>query len=225
MTLTTYKDLEQGSEQWLQARCGLLTASTIGQLITPKTIKAAANDTSRSLVAHLVAERITGRVEDTYSGGAMERGTLDEPHARAKYVEHYAPVTEVGFIVLEEPSYKVGYSPDGLVNDDGLIEIKSRVPKIHLKTILADEVPLEYVPQCQTALFVTGRDWIDFISYCSGMPLFVKRMFPDPLWQAAILETAQQFEQSATSMIAAYSAATAGLHATEYIDHYAEMVI
>lgn len=225
MSLHVYADIEQGSERWLGLRCGMITASTIGQLITAKTLKSAANDTSRSLVAQLVAERITGRVEDTYSGGDMERGTLDEPYARAMYVEHHALVTEVGFIVREESAFTVGYSPDGLVNENGLIEIKSRLPKIHLKTVLAGEVPSEYVAQCQMALFVTGREWVDFISYSGGMALHVIRMHPDDAWQAAILETVTTFEDTAATMIAAYYAATYGAPIAPRIDHYEEIVI
>lgn len=225
MSLHVYTDIEQGSERWLELRRGIITASTIGQLITAKTLKSAANDSSRSLVAQLVAERITGRVEDTYSGGAMERGTLDEPYARELYAEHHAPVEEVGFIVREEPEYTVGYSPDGLVGDKGLIEIKSRDAKIHLKTVLAGEVNLEHVPQCQMALFVTGREWVDFISYSGGMALYVKRMYPDDAWQAAILETVTTFENTAANMIAAYLTATNGAPVAPYINHFEEMVI
>lgn len=223
MSLKIYDELEQGSPEWLEARRGILTASVIGQLITPKTIKSAANDSSRSLIAQLVAERVTGFVDDSYSGGAMERGSLDEPYARAYYDEHYAPVDEVGFVVREEPTYRVGYSPDGLIQSDGLLEIKSRMPKIHLKTILADEVPLEYVAQCQMGLFTTGRSWIDFMSYCGGMPPFVKRMTPDPRWQEAILETVEQFEHTAAAMTSAYREAVTGLPIAPRIDHFAEM--
>lgn len=224
MTLHIYDDVEQGSDQWHELRRGILTASTMGQLITAKTLKIAANDTSRSLVAQLVSERITGIVEDSYTGFDMERGHLDEPVARDLYSQHYGQVEEVGFIVREEGNYRVGYSPDGTVGTTGLIEIKSRLPKIHLKTILAGEVPNEYVPQCQTALFVTGREWVDFISYSGGMPLYVVRVTPDERWQAAIQEAATTFEQTAAEMITAYKTATAGLPATERINHYEEMV-
>jgi hypothetical protein len=153
----------------------------------------------------------------------MERGTLDEPYARDKYAEHHAPVTELGFMVRDDWGFRIGYSPDGLVGDDGLIEIKSRRQKKHLATILADEVPLENMAQCQTGLLVSGRDWIDYVSYCGGMPLYVKRLLPDPKWQAAILEAVASFEDNAALMIANYQDSVAGLPPTERINHYEDL--
>ena len=222
-SLRIYNTLIQGTDEWLQARCGLLTASTIGQLITPKTVRPAANDYSRALTATLVAERITRHVEPIYVSTDMERGTLDEPYARDIYSEHYAPATEIGFMVRDFGTIRIGYSPDGLVGTDGLIEIKSRRQKKHLETILADEVPLENMAQIQTGLLVSGREWLDYVSYCGGMPLYVKRVFPDPKWQQAILDAANIFEDTAAVMIGNYRLQTAGRPATERIDHYAEI--
>lgn len=215
MTLHVYTDLVQGSDEWLEARRGIVTASVVGQLITPKTIKPASSDRSRALTAQLVAERITGWCEDTYVSHDMLRGSLDEPVARDLYVEHYAPVTEVGLLVRDDWGWRLGYSPDGLVGDDGQIEIKSRRPKEHLRTILADEVPAENMAQIQCGLLVSGRQWCDYVSYCGGMPMWVKRVVPDPRWHEAILAAVAQFEQAAAEMIAAYEAAVAGLPATE----------
>lgn len=225
MTLHVYEDLEQGSPEWLAARCGILTASVIGQLITPKTVKPAANDYSRALTATLVAERITGYVEPIFPSRDMERGTLSEPLARDLYAEHQAPVAEVGFMVRDFGAYKIGYSPDGLVGENGLIEIKSPRQKKHLATILTDEVPLEYMAQCQTGLLVTGREWIDYVSYCGGMPLWTKRVEPDPKWFQALTDAALIFEENAAQMIAAYETATKGLPTTERIDFFPEMEI
>jgi hypothetical protein len=173
----------------------------------------------------LAAERITGRVVQVHPNAAMTRGTLDEPYAREKYAEHHAPVDEVGFIVRDFGKYKIGYSPDGLVGDDGLIEIKSRDPKKHLATILADEVPAENIAQCQTGLLVTGRKWIDYTSYAGGMPLWTKRVYPDIRWHTAIKEAVELFEANAADITARYLAAIEGLPATEYIDHFAELEI
>ena len=224
MTLHIYEDLDQGSPEWLAARCGIVTASVVGQLVTP-TLKTASNDTSRGLTNTLVAERITGRVVQVFPNAAMTRGTLDEPYAREKYAENYAPVDEVGFIVRDFGKYKLGYSPDGLVGDDGLIEIKSRDPKKHLATILADQVPAENMAQCQTGLLVTGRAWIDYTSYAGGMPLWVKRVYPDQRWHDAITDAVLTFEANAADITARYRAAVEGLPATEFIDHFAEMSI
>lgn len=224
MTLTIYEDLEQGSDEWLAARAGIVTASVMHQLVTP-TLKVASNDTSRGLTATLAAERITGHVEPMQVSQAMLRGTLDEPFARDYYSEHYAPAVELGFMVKQFDGYQIGYSPDGLVGDDGLIEIKSRAQKKHLQTILSDAVPPENMAQCQTGLLVTGRDWIDYVSFCSGMPLWTKRVFPDQKWFDVIGEAVQSFEMNAAEMITTYNAATADCPQTERLNHFEEMEI
>jgi len=226
ISLQVFADLEQGTDEWLAARCGIITASVVGQLITPKTIKPATNDTTRGLTATLAAERITGFVEYVHPNADMQRGTMSEPFARDIYSEDYAPATEVGFMIRDfDGGYRIGYSPDGLVGDDGLIEIKAPRQKKHLSTILADEVPLENMAQCQAGLLVSGREWLDFISYNGGMPLFVKRVLPDPKWFAAIHEAVEAFEAAAEAMIGTYKAVTKGRPNTERIDFYAEMSI
>lgn len=223
MSLHVYNDLVQGSEDWLAARRGIVTASVVGQLVTPKTIKPAANDVSRALTMTLVAERITGWTDPVYVSDDMLRGTMDEPIARDLYSREYAPVTEVGFMVLEDDAgFQIGYSPDGLVGDDGLIEVKSRRPKKHLATILAGEPPIENVAQMQCGLLVSGREWCDYLSYCGGMPMWRHRVFPDERWFAAIKEAVHTFEQTAAQMVAQYATAVAGLPATERIEYFQE---
>jgi hypothetical protein len=223
LTLEIFTELEQGTPEWLAARCGLVTASVMGQLITPSTVKVARNDTARGLTATLVAERITGHVEPVFPNADMTRGAMSEPFARDIYAEHNAPVDEIGFMVKDFGGYKIGFSPDGLVNEDGLIEIKSPRQKKHLSTILADEVPLEYMAQCQTGLLVSGREWIDFISYNGGMPLWHKRVLPDPKWHAAITDAVEALEEAAATMIDTYLARTANLPKTDRIDLFPEM--
>lgn len=272
MTLTTYPAIEQGTDEWFAARCGIVTASVVGQLITkgspdpvtlacarcgaeagspcistarkvptpiktihderaaaasllPAVYRVAAGDMARTLAMTLTAERITGHVEPINESSDMIRGSLDEPYARDKYAEHHAPVQQVGFIVRDDYGFPIGYSPDGLVGDDGLIEIKSRKQKIQLKTILEDTVPQENMAQIQCGLLVTGRDWCDYISYSGGMPLYVKRVHPDPQWHAAIIDAVAAFEDTSAQMIGTYNTVTAGLPTTERIDHFAEMEI
>lgn len=208
-------DVEQGSGEWEDARRGIVTASTVGRLITPRTIKAADNVESRSLTATLVAERITGWTDDNYVSYDMARGHEIEPKARALYSEHHAPVTEAGFIIRDDWGFSIGYSPDGLVGDDGLIEVKSRRPKEHLTTILADEVPAENMAQLQCGLLVSGRHWIDYVSWCGGMPMWTKRVLPDQRWHDAILTATNDFETAALSIIARYNTLTAGLPMSE----------
>lgn len=223
MTLQTFPDLIQGSEEWLTLRRGMVTASVVGQLITPKTIKPASNAEGRALTATLVAERITGWTDDNYVSFDMELGHINEALARDLYTKTYAPVTESGFMVNDDSGWRIGYSPDGLVGDDGLIEVKSRLPKKHLATILADEVDAEFMAQIQCGLLVSGREWCDFISYCGGMPMWPKRVLPDDRWQYAILRAVDALEHAAEHMIADYRAAVAGLPATERTDYSMEM--
>jgi hypothetical protein len=217
MSLTVLPDLIQGSDEWHDQRRGMVTASVVDQLVTTKTIKPAANDQSRSLVAILVAERITGWTDPTYVGDDMLRGWEDEPRAVETYSEHYAPVRPTGFMVRDDWGFRIGYSPDGLVGTDGLIEVKSRRPKKHLQTILSGEVPTENMAQLQCGLLVSGRQWIDYVSYCGGMPLYVKRVQPDQRWQEAIVAAVRAFEQAAAEMVATYHSATQGLPATERV--------
>lgn len=223
MTLTIHTELEQGSDEWLAARCGIITASVIGKLITPSTLKPANNDTSRGVLHTLAAERITGHVEYVHPSFDMIRGTEDEPFARAVYAEHYAPVEEVGFMTLETEQYKIGYSPDGLVGEDGLIEIKSRKPHSHLATILSGRPPAYNMAQMQTGMFVSGREWCDYVSFSAGLPLWVKRVRWDADWFEAITNTAVAFETNVAQIVATYEAETAGLPMTERRPEYEEI--
>ena len=219
MTLTIYDQLEQGTDEWLQARAGILTASTIGQLITAKTIKPAMNDRSRGLCQTLIAERITGHVEPVFPNRAMARGTLLEPEARRIYAEQTGQdVTEVGFARLDTDTYTLGSSPDGLVDDDGGIEIKSPSAKVHVSTVLSGTIPDYNRAQVQAFLHVTGRAWCDFISYLPGEPLCIIRDHPDPRWQNAIRSAAEQFEETARNATARYETATHGLPRTPHWD-------
>ncbi len=224
MTLTILPDLVQGTDEWHDQRRGIVTASVVGRLLT-STGKVANNDTSRALTAQLVAERITGWTDPTYVSDDMLRGHDDEPRAVAVYAEHYAPVEHVGFMVREfDHGMRLGYSPDGLVGDDGLIEVKSRRAKKHLQTILDDEVPAENMAQLQCGLLVSGRAWIDYVSFCGGMPLYVKRVTPDPEWFDAILAAVTAFELAASLMEGDYHAAVIGRPITERVIEL-EMVI
>jgi predicted phage-related endonuclease len=189
-----HEQLIQGSDEWLAARCGLITASEMKHLLTVKTLKVCDNDKTRQHVYELLFQRVTGFVEPQYVSDAMLRGQADEIYARAAYEENFAPVTEVGFITNDRWRFTIGYSPDGLVGDDGLIEVKSRAGKYQVQTITENEVPEEYVLQLQTGLLVSERKWIDFISYSGGLPMFVKRVEADPLIQGAILAAATSFE-------------------------------
>lgn len=201
--VVVHKDLDQGSDEWLETRRGLLTASEMKKIISP-TLRVADNNDTRMHLWELLFQRISGFVEPQYVSDAMLRGQEDEIYARAAYAEHYAPVTEVGFITNDRWGFTLGYSPDGIVGDDGLIECKSRAGRFQIQTIAENEVPSEYIIQLQTGMLVSDRAWCDFVSYSAGLPVFVKRVEADPLIQGAILAAAQHFELKLESKKSAY---------------------
>jgi hypothetical protein len=269
--LTEYPNIVQGTPEWHDIRRGLVTASSVGKLLTtdppdstsipcpacgveagpclslsrpkkptllktshtartalaaerPAVLKVADNDTSRALTATLVAERITGWTEDGPMTSDMWRGREMEPFARDHYSGHYQQAVEIGFMQREEDGWTLGLSPDGLVGFDGGVEIKCPRAKTHIAWTIADVVPSQHMAQVQSALLVSGRDWWDFGSYVGGLPLFVKRVYPDPAWFAAITAACIQFEKNAEALVAKYRAATAGLPATERIELHLEVI-
>ncbi|MCW2785206.1 MAG: hypothetical protein JWP74_1723 [Marmoricola sp.] len=177
-------------------------------------IEPASNDESRGLTAALAAERITNYTEPTFMNDDMFRGVEDEPRAIDVYSAKYAPVTATGFMVEDKWGFRIGYSPDGLVGSNGLIEVKSRRQKKQLLTVISDQVPTENMAQLQAGLLVTGREWIDYVSYSGGMHLYVKRVYPDARWQKAIVSAVAAFEANAGQMVALYAEATEGLAPT-----------
>jgi len=219
MTLHVFDDLEQGSDEWLDARRGIVTASVVGQLITPGTIKAASNDKTRALIAQLAAERITGRSESVFVNDDMMRGNLHEPIARDAYAQHIGHhVEQVGFMLREfSGGVRIGASPDGLIGLNGGLEIKCPRAKTHIQTILADEVPAYNMAQVQASLLVTDRHYWDFVSFCAGLPLFTKRVLPDPKWRDSIITAATNAEHAIGSMVRRWEAVAAHLPPTELI--------
>lgn len=210
MSLHTFPDVEQGTDEWLELRRGIITASTVGQLITPS-LKPASNQASRSLTLTLVAERITGHIDPVFVSDDMLRGQMEEPLARDLYADFTGQkVDELGFMTEDKWGPTIGYSPDGLVGDEGLIEIKSRRQKKQLRTILDGQVPAENMAQIQCGLLVSGRRWCDYVSFCGGMPLFIKRVFPDNTFQHAVIEAAIAFEHAAADMTRIFTNRTAG---------------
>jgi len=210
-------DIEQGTPEWHELRRGVLTSTAIKTLITP-TGKLADNDKTRAHVYEVAAQRITGRTEDTFLSFDMMRGHTDEILARELYAKHYAPVTECGFITNDKLGFLVGYSPDGLVGEDGLIEIKSAKAKIQVQRIVDGVIPQEHYAQVQTGLWVTGRKWCDFISYSNGMKMMVVRVNADPLYHALIEHAAIAFEAKVAEVIKAYELNADGMILADYIE-------
>ena len=178
--------MEQGTQEWLLARCGKVTASRVADIIA-KT-KSGYSASRGNYMAELVCERLTGVPTDTFKSAAMEWGTAHEPHARAAYeAVGGVLVEEVGFV--PHPSIPdAGASPDGLVGSVGLIEIKCPYTATHIETLLSGKVPDRYNTQMQWQMACTGRTWCDYVSYDPRMPenmrLFLARVFRD---QSAIL--------------------------------------
>ncbi len=161
---------EQRSSEWLNARLGMLTASSLGDAFA--TTKSGYSTSRRNLKLRIVLERLTGKSQESgYTNAAMERGILLEPEARAAYeVESGLLVDEVGFIVHDE--LLTGASPDGLIGEDGGIEFKCPGAAAHLD-YLKGEIPNDYRLQIAHCLWLTGRAWWDFASFSTD--------FPDPL--------------------------------------------
>lgn len=214
MGIKYYGSVVQGSDEWLDLRRGLITASEMSLLLTP-TLKVAANEKSRQHVYELLAQRISGYTEPHYISNDMLRGQEEEVLARALYSEKYSPVRDGGFVTNDQWGFTLGYSPDGLVGEDGLIECKSRRQKYQVQTIIENTVPEEYMLQIQTGLLVTGRKWLDFVSYSGGLPMVVIRVLPDPAAQEAIVKAAEIAEGQIAARMDTYVRHSTGLYPTE----------
>lgn len=208
MTITYHDTMVQGSPEWIAARSGVLTASEIGLIISPTELKAANSDKCRAHMYELLAQRISGYVEPHYIGDEMLRGRDDEITARDLYSKNYAKVRDMGFITNDKWGFTLGYSPDGLVGQKGAIECKSRRQKFQIETIVNGKVPKEHVIQVQTGLLVGELEWIDFITYSGGLPMYTVRVEPDLAVQGAIITAATIFENNLKKAWATYAART-----------------
>jgi putative phage-type endonuclease len=170
--------IEQGTPEWFAQRLGKVTASRVADIIAKTQSGAAAS--RKNYLAQLVAERLTGQAADSFKSGAMQHGTETEPMARMAYeTETGQMVTEVAMI--QHPKIEMaGASPDGLVREDGLVEIKCPNTSTHIATLMADKAPSGYMAQMQWQMACTGRAWVDFVSFDPRMPedmqLFIKRV-------------------------------------------------
>ena len=154
--------LEQGSIDWLQSRVGRATASRFSDVMA--SIRSGEAASRKNYRAELVVERLTGQPVESYKSPAMEWGNEYEPVARLKYeLTTGNNVDECGLFLHN--SIMAGASPDGLVNDDGLLEIKCPNTATHIETLRKQEVPRQYYWQVMGQLWITGRKWCDFVSY------------------------------------------------------------
>ena len=168
--------IEQGTPEWFAQRIGKVTASRVADVIA-KT-KTGYSTSRDNYMAQLVCERLTGAVAESYTNAAMQWGTDNEPLARAAY-EAYMDVLVDEVAMISHPTIEnAGASPDGLVGDDGLVEIKCPNTATHIDTLLTQTVPGKYITQMQWQMACTGRQWCDFVSFDPRMPkelqLFIK---------------------------------------------------
>lgn len=167
----------QGSDEWFAARCGKATASEFGSILAK-----GKGDTRDRYLHRVLTERMTGKPSEQFHSKHLDRGHQQEPLARMAYEAHTLNLVDLaGFI--DHPTLKAGCSPDGLVGDEGGVEIKSVLPAVQTQTILSGGYPPEHHAQVQGNLWITRRRWWDFVSYSPELPphlqLYVYRVLPD----------------------------------------------
>ena len=184
-------DIEQGTPEWLALRLGIATASELDCLLVSGRHPTGFGVAAFTYMDQLIGERITEEAAELpFQTKATIRGHEQEGVALSLYESREeVKVQKVGIIL----NRGIGYSPDGLVGTDGLIEIKTKLPKFQVGVILSGEVPKEHVAKCKVGLWASDREWIDFISYWPGMPLFVKRAHRDEAMIRKIAERVKSF--------------------------------
>jgi hypothetical protein len=189
-----FRDLEQGTPEWHQARAGIPTASAFKSLLAKGEGK-----TRKTYMYKLAGEIITGEPTENYSNGYMERGHALEGDARSLYafMTNEDP-EQVGFI----RNGAKGCSPDSLIGANGMLEIKTQSPHLLIETLLADKFPSEHVAQCQGALWVAEREWIDLVIYYPGMPVFTKRATRDEAYIAELSKAVDIFNAELHELVA-----------------------
>jgi putative phage-type endonuclease len=200
-------DCEQNSAEWLAARCGSLGASSIADMVAKTRTGWGAS--RFNLAAKLVCERLTGTPQESYTNAAMQWGHDTEPQARAMYeFMRDIAVQQVG-LVLHPSINKSHASPDGLVGDDGLIEIKCPNTATHIETLLSEDVEGKYVKQMQWQMACCGRAWCDFVSFDPRLPaemqIFVQRVRRDDEFIAELEREARLFLAEIDKTIATLS--------------------
>lgn len=194
-------DVEQGTEAWHRLRLGKVTASRFKDVLA--TLKSGEAASRRNYRAQLVCERLTGVYADRFQSAAMLAGIEAEPRARAAYEIHTGNfVEQVGFV--SDDDMEVGVSPDGLVGDFGLIEIKCVIPATQIDTLL-NGFPSEHKAQVQGQMWITGRQWVDFVSYNERVPgemrFFIERVWREQSYIDKLKEEVVKFLNELDAMI------------------------
>ena len=185
------RGVEQGTEEWHALRLGIITMSQAQCLLVDGKDKSGLGAGAMTYMSELIGEQFTEMPAAFFSSKVTERGHEDEPVAIQLYEIQQQLEVEPVTIIL---NHGVGYSPDGLVGEPGLIEVKSKAPKFQVDILESQEVPKEHIGQLQGGLWVSGREWIDFISYCRNMPLFIKRVYRDEKVISKISERVKVFQ-------------------------------
>lgn len=190
-------DCEQGSPEWFAARMGIPTASEFAAILANG--KGGAESKTRlTYMRKLAGEIITGEPMESCTTAAMERGKAMEPEARDFYaLMHYIEPQPVGFI----RNGRKGCSPDALIGAGGMLEIKSKAPHLLIDILLKDEFPPDHKAQCQGALWIAEREWIDICCYWPKMPLFVKCAYRDDDYIARLADAIDRFNDELTEMV------------------------
>lgn len=183
-------DVEQGSEAWVKARCGIPTASNFDKIVTTAGMP---SKQAQKYMYQLAAERISGVREDSYQNAAMQRGIEMEDEARKLYeLVTGNEVQKCGLVFLDERKLCAA-SPDGLVGEDGCIEIKCPLSSTHVGYLLEGGLPSDYFQQTQGQLWITGRKWNDFVSYYPGMKPLIVRVERDNKFISALAAEIEKF--------------------------------
>lgn len=163
MKPTYYREIQQGSEEWLQIRAGRITGTDAATLLVNGKSANGLGTGAMGLLYKKAAEFVTGPEESGFVNYAMQRGTELEPYARAEYeTRTWNHVEQVGFVSVGE---YFGVSPDGLVGYDGIIEIKCPMGAEFVRFVDTKEIPEAHIAQMQWALFLTGRKWCDYVVF------------------------------------------------------------
>lgn len=199
MAIRVFNDIEQGSEQWFACRAGIPTSSKFHTVMASGR-GGGESKTRRQYLLTLVGECLTGECVEGYSNAAMERGHAMEDEARARYeLQSDEIVQRCGFI--RNDLYSAGASPDGLIGDDGMIEIKTKLPHLQLEAILDGALPAEHKAQCQGALWVSGRKWLRFVSYWPKLPLFSVLVERDERYIAGLKVAVEDFNAELKTLV------------------------
>lgn len=197
--MTTIFTCEQGSVEWMEARRGIPTASAFSKILAKGEGK-----TRRRYLLDLAAERLTGELTESYSNAHMERGHVLEPIARSMYAFQFdADPQLVGFIRCDDVS--AGASPDSLLGNDGLLEIKTKLGALQLELLESDKVPSEHVAQIQGQIWISARDYCDFVSFWPKLPLFVKRVYRDDKYIDTLSQAVADFNGELDAIVAKYA--------------------